>query len=117
MGEGRRCVQRSTTKLLFSLLAAKGAIRNPLFNLRVCLARYDLVTPYGACVPTYCDWGTIGVNFEGEPFTIKFLFDGSRLDACCTGAPNTQIIISFANADKTELQVVDDGFTNNMHRG
>ncbi|MGZ3621841.1 MAG: zinc ribbon domain-containing protein [Ktedonobacteraceae bacterium] len=75
------------------------------------------VHPYGACVPTYCDWGTVGVNFESEPFTIQFLFDGSRPDACCTGAPNSQLTISFANADRTELQVVADGITNNMHRG
>lgn len=76
---------------------------------------------YGACTPTYCDWGTVSGQFTGEPFIITFVFDGSRPDACCTGAPTVQLTITFDTADLTKLMVVSTDSaagtnTNIMHR-
>ncbi len=76
---------------------------------------------YGACTPTYCDWGTVSGQFNGDPFIITFVFDGSRPDACCTGAPTVQLTITFDPADPTKLMVVSTSaaagtITNIMHR-
>ena len=76
---------------------------------------------YGACTPTYCDWGTVSGQFTGEPFIITFVFDGSRPDACCTGASTVQLTITFDTADPTKLMVVSTSaaagtITNIMHR-
>jgi len=76
---------------------------------------------YGACTPTYCDWGTASGQFNGEPFIITFVFDGSRPDACCTGAPTVQLTITFDPADQTKLMVVSTDaaagtITNIMHK-
>lgn len=80
---------------------------------------------YGACTPTYCDWGTVGVQFNGEPIVVTFVFDGNRPDACCTGAPTVQLTITSGTSNNptiTELMVVSvdsasGTITNSMHRG
>ena len=75
---------------------------------------------YGACTPTYCDWGTVSGQFNGEPFIITFVFDGSRPDACCTGASTVQLTITFDPADQKKLMVVSTDSagtsTNIMHK-
>lgn len=78
---------------------------------------------YGACLPTFCDWGTVSVQFTGEPIIATFVFDGSRPGACCTGAPSSQLTITTDSADPSKLTVVDtnlsngNSFTNTMHKG
>ncbi len=80
------------------------------------------IHPYGACSPP-CDWGTVGVQFNSEPIIVTFVFDGSRPDACCTGASTEQLTITTDTADPTKLKVVatnlsnGNSFANTMHRG
>src|SRR5258708_2427722 len=50
--KGRRCVQRSTTKLLFSLPTSLRSHQKSTFQPGVCLARYNLVTPDSWYHPT-----------------------------------------------------------------
>lgn len=62
---------------------------------------------YGACSPSYCDWGTVNVQFTGSPVVATFVFDGSRPGACCTGASSLQLTITFTSADQTQMQVIN----------
>lgn len=61
---------------------------------------------YGACQPTYCDWGTRNGTYASSPFMVLFDF-GNGL--------THQLAISFADGGGTHLQVVDTGSSSGVH--
>jgi C1A family cysteine protease len=71
-----------------------------------------IIHGYGACTPTYCDWGTVSVPFNGNPVTAVYTFSFKVDTLTMTLLPDGRLHVNSKNVftDGSNRDYVEDDY-------